>query len=163
MTFVGQVNRHRNKDARERLRIHGCRFVILISFVLVICEDACSLGFIMWTTCLILLICSERAAVAHPIRPPGLPGKGSLEPEASTVWSVEQMQRTTDNMAAAGRQAWRATRWTTKRALKTPGNLINHLVHGRRGPGHTSDDEFYSDDEEGRSENTRALLDVRYA
>ena len=72
-----------------------------------------------------------------------------------------QVQRTTDNMAAASRQAWRATRWTTKRAMKGPSSLL-HMVTGSHRERHIdSDEEFYSDEESRHSENMRALLSVR--
>ena len=72
-----------------------------------------------------------------------------------------QVQRTTDNMAAASRQAWRATRWTTKRALKGPSSLLNMVVGSHRERHIDSDEDYYSDEESKHSENMRALLSVR--
>lgn len=71
-----------------------------------------------------------------------------------------QVQRTSDNVAAAGRHAWRATQRSTKRALKGPSNLAHMLRGGQRGrESHEGGD--FSDEEMGQSDFTRALLEVR--
>ena len=51
-----------------------------------------------------------------------------------------QVQRTSDNVAAAGRSAWRATKWTTKRAVEAPLHLM-HLL-GSNSDENEGDDEF---------------------
>ncbi len=71
-----------------------------------------------------------------------------------------QVQRTSDQVAAAGRHAWRATRWTTKRAMKGPTNLA-HMLRGESRENLAEGEDQFSDEESHRPEYTRALLDVR--
>ena len=70
------------------------------------------------------------------------------------------MQRTSDNVAAAGRHAWRATQRSTKRALKGPSNLA-HMLRGNSRDRNLHDEGNFSDEEMGQSDFTRALLEVR--
>lgn len=71
-----------------------------------------------------------------------------------------QVQRTSDNVAAAGRSAWRATKWTTKRAVEAPLHLM-HLLGGNHSDG--DDDEGYDESSSRHSGLRDALRQARSA
>ena len=70
-----------------------------------------------------------------------------------------QVQRTTDNIAEAGRTAWSTARTTTNRALATPRTLLN-AFGGRKAPYrlHSKPGEQEWEDEEGQEEADREGL-----
>lgn len=77
--------------------------------------------------------------------------------KASLIFLVLQVQRTSDNVAAAGRHAWRATQRTTKRALKSPGTIAK-MFRGHEGSKLSHDPGEYSEEE---TDFNTALLEVR--
>lgn len=126
------------------------------------------------------LICVEMfiAALAHAYSFPPRDYLDPTHPKIGFIKSIKVMfdvrdvvddvqyavddtvQRTSDNVAAAGRHAWRATQRSTKRALKGPSNLA-HMLRGNSRSGESHDGGEYSDEEMGQSDFTRALLEVR--